>query len=483
MKLDHTFAKELTSLGSDVKPIRLLNSRLTTFNHKLANELGLPSKWQDEAHLFAAIYADNGALNGCSIAQKYGGHQFGHWNPDLGDGRGLLLAEVVDSKKQRWDLHLKGAGSTPYSRFADGRAVLRSTIREYLASEALHYLGIPSSRALCLITSDEPVYREKQERAAKLIRVCQSHIRFGHFEYFYHSKQPEKLQALFDYCFKYHFKTCVKEPSPYFSMLLKIVKDTALLVAKWQAFGFNHGVMNTDNMSIHGITFDYGPFAFLDDFDPTFVCNHSDPKGRYSFDSQPGIGLWNLNALAQAFTPYLDISEIKRALGFYEPTLLAEYSDLMNHKLGLDSHLSSVESNSRIINTWLDMLSVENKDYSYTFRQLCHFDMFGDNNDLRDSFINRERYDAWSKQYASALMEQKTKQSERQDTMRQHNPHIILRNYLAQQVIDQAEQGNFTMFHDFIGALQTPYEDTPAQQKFAAPAPDWGKKLEISCSS
>ena len=483
MKLDHSFAQELTALCSEVKPIKLINSRLVVFNHTLATEINLPTQWQDESTLFKALYADEGQLNHSSVAQKYGGHQFGHWNPELGDGRGLLLAEAIDEKKQRWDLHLKGAGPTPYSRFADGRAVLRSTIREYLASEALHYLGIPTSRALCLIDSDEPVYREKQERAAKMIRVCQSHLRFGHFEYFYHSQQPEKLQSLFDYCFKYHFTQCTEAESPYLAMLEKIVQDTAKLIAKWQAFGFNHGVMNTDNMSIHGITFDYGPYAFLDDFEPSFICNHSDPQGRYSFDSQPGIGLWNLNAFAQSFTPHLDIQQIKQALNSYEPTLLKEYSTLMHHKLGLLSSASNAQANSHIINTWLDMLAVEKKDYSLSFRQLCQFDVAGDNQRLRDQFINRDRFDEWAKHYILALTAQGVDPLQRQKNMSQHNPHIVLRNYLAQQVIDRAEEGDFEMFKQFITALKNPYEETEEFQKFSAPPPDWGKELEISCSS
>ena len=483
MKLEHSFAEELTALGSEVKAIKLIGSHLEIFNHDLATELNLPSEWQDEANLFKALYADDGVLNQCTMAQKYGGHQFGQWNFELGDGRGLLLAEAIDKQKKRWDLYLKGAGPTPYSRFADGRAVLRSSIREYLASEALHHLGIPTSRALCLIVSDEPVYREKQERAAKMIRVCQSHLRFGHFEYFYHSKHPQKLQNLFDYCFKYHFSECDKSTSPYLEMLEKIVHDTANLIAKWQAFGFNHGVMNTDNMSIHGITFDYGPYAFLDDFEPTFICNHSDPKGRYSFDSQPGIGLWNLNAFAQTFTPYLTIEQIKHALSSYEPTLLKEYSTLMHHKLGLFPSATNDKANAHIINTWLDLLAVEKKDYSATFRQLCQFDLLGNNLLLRDQFLNRERFDEWAKHYTLALTEQGIDQTRRQRQMREHNPHIVLRNYLAQLVIDRAEEGNFEMFHQFIDALKKPYEEIEEYQKFSVPPPNWGKKLEISCSS
>ena len=481
--LDNSYANELTALGSYVKPTSLKNARLVVVNQSLAEALDLPQKWQTESGLFHALFASGGKLNHSAMAQKYGGHQFGHWNPELGDGRGLLLAEVIDKHQNRWDLHLKGAGPTPYSRFADGRAVLRSSIRVYLASEALFHLGIPSSRALCLISSDEPVYREKQEKGAMLIRVAQSHVRFGHFEYFHYSKQPEKLQKLFDYCFKHHFKECLQHAFPYQAVFEKIVKDTASLVAKWQAFGFNHGVMNTDNMSIHGITFDYGPYAFLDDFEPNFICNHSDPQGRYSFDSQPGIGLWNLNALAQPFTPYLNAEQIKQALSLYEPSLISEYSALMRGKFGLFASSSKPEHHSNIINTWLDMLAAEKKDYTVCFRLLCEFDMHGKNIKLRDQFIHRERFDNWAKLYSSALIEQGVEQDIRHKKMAQNNPNIVLRNYLAQQVIEQAEKGDFSMFEQFIAALQKPYDDIYAYKKFSLPPPTWGKELQISCSS
>jgi uncharacterized protein YdiU (UPF0061 family) len=483
MILDHSFVTELNALGSNVKASALINARLVAFNTSLAANLNLDENWQDEANLFNALFAQQGPLNQDTIAQKYGGHQFGHWNPELGDGRGILLAEAIDGQQQRWDLHLKGAGPTPYSRFADGRAVLRSSIREYLASEALFYLGIPSSRALCLIASDEPVYREKQEKAAMLIRVCQSHLRFGHFEYFYHSQQPEKLQQLFDYCFKYHFTECAQTENPYWAMLSKIVTDTALLIAKWQAFGFNHGVMNTDNMSIHGITFDYGPYAFLDDFDPSFICNHSDPQGRYSFDSQPGMGLWNLNALAQAFSGHLDVEQIKQALNQYEPTLLAHYSALMGDKCGLIADTAYSSKNASVINSWLELLVTEKKDYTRCFRLLCDFDSQGSNDALRAQFIDRERFDLWAQDYQQLLHSQSVSQAQRQANMKQHNPKIILRNYLAQQVIDRAQEGNFEMFHEFLQALKSPFDDNPKHEKFAALPPNWGKELEISCSS
>jgi serine/tyrosine/threonine adenylyltransferase len=478
MILDHSYANELSDLGTQVKPQALKNARVVAINQSLLAQLNLP--WQTNSEWLNALFSIDSPLTQYTVAQKYGGHQFGHWNPDLGDGRGVLLSEVINSHGERYDLHLKGAGQTPYSRFADGRAVLRSTIREYLASEALFYLGIPSSRALCLLTSDEVVYREKSEKGAMLVRVCQSHLRFGHFEYFFHSQQHDKLQRLFDYSFKYHFNDFAGDSERYALMLEKIVKDTAVMIAKWQAYGFNHGVMNTDNMSIHGITFDFGPYAFLDDFDPTFICNHSDPQGRYSFDSQPGIGLWNLNALAMAFTPYLDRQKITEMLQLYEQQLLAEYAKIMRSKCGLRANHAD---NSAIINEWLDMLATEKKDYSIYFRRLCDFDPQLEDNSLRDSFIDRPRFDKWAQLLARSLVEQNWNKSVRSASMKQHNPNYVLRNYLAQQVIDQAENGDFSLFDQYLAALSTPFAENPVYEKFAAPPPDWGKTLEISCSS
>jgi uncharacterized protein YdiU (UPF0061 family) len=479
VKIDHSYAEELKDLGAHVKPVGLKNARMVLANSELIEQLQLPREWFEHQALLPLLFEDS-ELNQHSMAQKYGGHQFGGWNPELGDGRGLLLGEVVNTQGQRADLHLKGAGPTPFSRFADGRAVLRSTIREYLASEALHHLGIPSSRALCLIASDEPVYREKQEYAAMLIRTCQSHIRFGHFEYYHHSKQVDKLDKLFAYCFKYHFADCTKTASPHLAMLQKIVHDTASLIAKWQAFGFNHGVMNTDNMSIHGITFDFGPYAFLDDFDPGFVCNHSDHAGRYAFDQQPGIALWDLNALAHAFTPYVSIEQLTSVLAEFESILLSQYAKLMGKKLGLQG---ADTKNQATVNAWLDLLVQDKRDYSISFRLLCDFDMDGENEVLRDHFIDRNKFDIWAKDYRNLLIAQGRNQEERHLSMRQCNPNYILRNYQAQLAIDAAEQGDFSKLERFIEALRKPFSDMPEFSEYAKAPPQWGKHLEISCSS
>ena len=480
MNLDHSYATQLGDLGALTKPLSVANPQLIEVNHTLRETLQLPASWFTQSSIMSMLFGNTSSLTKHSFAQKYGGHQFGGWNPDLGDGRGLLLGEAKDQQGNPWDLHLKGAGPTPYSRFADGRAVLRSTLREYLASEALHHMGIPTSRALCLITSDEPVYREKQEKAAMMLRVSQSHIRFGHFEYFYHNGELDKLEKLFDYCFERHFSDCLQTESPHLAMLEKIVTDTATLIAKWQAFGFNHGVMNTDNMSIHGITFDFGPYAFLDDFDPKFVCNHSDNQGRYAFEQQPGIGLWNLNALAHAFTPYLSIEQIKSALSQYEPQLMAEFSQLMRQKLGL---YENNHTTAELVNRWLDLVSQDKRDYHISFRLLCDIDEQGAHPKLVDHFIQREAAQAWLTQYQQAIRAQGTDTQERQAQMRKVNPAYVLRNYQAQLAIDAAEQGDFTHFRMLLQVLQQPFESKPEYAEFAKPPPDWGKHMEISCSS
>jgi uncharacterized protein YdiU (UPF0061 family) len=480
VNLDYSYAHELSDLGSLVKPAGIKNPRLIHVNQPLRQALKLPSSWFGSQSLIKMLFEQQSPLNKWSMAQKYGGHQFGGWNPDLGDGRGLLLGETTDETGQRWDLHLKGAGPTPYSRFADGRAVLRSTLREYLASEALHHLGIPTSRALCLLTSEEPVYREKQEYAAMMIRACQSHIRFGHFEYFYYRNEHDKLQRLFDYCFKYHFSHVAQDQYPHLGMLKKIVSDTAELVAKWQAFGFNHGVMNTDNMSIHGITFDFGPYAFLDDFAPDFVCNQSDHQGRYAFEQQPSVALWNLNALAHAFSPYLTISQIKSALGEFEPQLLSHYYDLMYKKLGLP--LGGI-GNQDLINQWLNLLEKDKRDYHISFRLLCDVNELADNSAFINHFIDRDAATIWLKSYQAALLYQGKEPSIRQQQMKQCNPNYVLRNYLAQLAIDDCEQGDFGKFEELLNVLQQPFADLPQYAQYAKSPPNWGKHLKISCSS
>ena len=505
MQLFHHYASELSALCSPVQPFPVSRPRLAMVNDDLIKELGLNSDDFDNTKLLNALFSEDGALQKNSVAQKYGGHQFGQWNPQLGDGRGLLLGEVANEEGKLTDLHLKGAGPTPYSRHADGRAVLRSTIREYLASEALHALGIPSSRSLCLITSDEPVIREQRERGAMMIRTCPSHLRFGHFEYYFHTQQQEQLDALFAFAFKHHFQDCCvtntasgddTEQLCHALMLTKIVKNTAIMIAKWQAYGFNHGVMNTDNMSIHGITFDYGPYAFLDDFIPGYVCNRSDHSGRYAFDQQPSIGLWNLNALAHAFTPYLSIEDIKAILGQYEPTLVEHYQELMRIRLGLHLKVASAESSKlndeidTLVHEWMNILKDEKADYHLPFRIISERLLSIKNLDLStisDDFIDATRVRQWCVNYQEMLCEvMKTEDNtweQKREEMLAVNPKYVLRNHLAQEAIEAAEDDDFSICEALLEALKQPFHENPSLNRFAEAPTSESKGISLSCSS
>jgi uncharacterized protein YdiU (UPF0061 family) len=417
------------------------------------------------------------------LAMVYSGHQFGHYNPRLGDGRAMLLGEITHNA-QHFELQLKGAGATPYSRQGDGRAVLRSSIREFLCSEAMYGLGIPSTRALALIASKEPVYREQVETGAMVLRVSPSHIRFGSFEYFFYTQQHEALQVLADFVIDHHYPECRQTPQPYAAFLQTVVERTAKLMAHWQAVGFAHGVMNTDNMSILGETFDYGPFGFLDDYQPAFICNHSDYNGRYAFNQQPQIGLWNCNALAHALSPLVPIDTLREILQRYQPVIEQHYLQLMRNKLGLQTEQ---ESDNVLINQLLTLLQQSAVDYTIFFRQLCNFSTdnseLSTNNTLRDYFIDRNAFDAWSKQYAARLRTEGSDNTQRHACMQRVNPKYILRNYLAQQAIEKAQRDDFSMVNDLLQVLLTPFDEHPEFAHYANHPPDWGKHLEISCSS
>jgi uncharacterized protein YdiU (UPF0061 family) len=413
-------------------------------------------------------------------AMVYSGHQFGSYNPRLGDGRGLLLGEVRNAAGQYWDLHLKGAGQTPWSRMGDGRAVLRSSIREFLASEHLHALGIPTSRALCVTTSSTPVWREKQERAAMLLRLAPSHLRFGHFEYFYYTGRHDELRQLVDHALDCHFSDLLDQPQPAAALFRQVLERTAAMIGYWQAYGFCHGVMNTDNMSLLGITFDYGPYAFLDDYDPNYICNHSDEGGRYSFRNQLPIAQWNLAALAQALTPLVDIDFLRETLALYEPLQQAHYLDLTRRRLGL---CSAEDGDSDLIERLLQLLQQSAQDYSLFFRRLGDQAAEQALRQLREEFVDLAGFDAWSADYLARSARDSGAADQRSSRMHAVNPRYILRNYLAQQAIEAAEQGDFGPVRELHAVLSRPFEEQPGHERYAERPPQWGKHLEISCSS
>lgn len=431
------------------------------------------------------------------LAMKYTGHQFGHYNPDLGDGRGLLLAQVktaehVDingSNSRTWDLHLKGAGKTPYSRQGDGRAVLRSSIREYLCSAAMQGLGIPTTQALSVVVGSDAVMREQVEQAAMVVRVAESHVRFGHFEHFYYTQRLDDLKLMLDYTLTNHFPEALTAELPYLAFYKQVVTTTAELMAHWQAVGFVHGVMNTDNMSILGQTFDYGPFAFQDDFDPGYVCNHTDYSGRYAFNQQPQVGYWNLMALGRSLTPFIDIAALNETLKTYDDIFLAKLRQLMRTKLGLQQ---VQEGDGELIKNLLEILAGSSVDYTHFFRLLGDFDSSDAvvnsaegvvNTAIRDQFIDREAFDGWAVQYQQRLVLESSADEARKIRMNQTNPKYILRNYLAQQAIDQAADYDYSLVNELMAVLADPFSEHPQFEKFAVLPPEWGRKMVLSCSS
>lgn len=416
------------------------------------------------------------------LAMLYAGHQFGVYVPQLGDGRAILLGEAVNERGESWDLHLKGAGMTPFSRDGDGRAVLRSTIREYLCCAAMQGLGIPTTQALCIVGSEDKVYREQIETGAMLVRMAPTHVRFGTFEIFYYRKQHEQLKILADYVIDRHFPQQREAADKYARFFTEVVERTATLIAQWQAVGWAHGVMNTDNMSILGVTLDYGPFGFLDDYDAAFICNHSDHNGRYAFNQQPYIGLWNLSCLAQTLLPLAPKEALKEALDGYTPAFEAEFRTRMRLKLGLREERSGDDG---LIGEFLGMLQESHADYPRVFREIGRFDSTpgATNEPLRDYFLNRDRFETWAARYRERLQDEGSVDDERRERMNRVNPCYVLRNYLAQAAIEKAQNKDFTEIERLFDVLQDPYRERPGLDAYAASPPNWGKHVTVSCSS
>lgn len=481
---DNRFFQQLPFSYEEVEITPLQQSFMVAHSESAAKLINLPTQyWQYPE--FLEIFSGNSLpTNSHSIAQVYAGHQFGHYVPQLGDGRSIFIGQVATKKGPLVDVHLKGAGKTPYSRMGDGRAVLRSCIREFLASEAMAALNIPTTRALCITGSTEAVYRETVETGAIMTRLAESHIRFGNFEYWYHQNKMDELNQLADYCLHQHFPECLTMENPHLAMFTDIVKRTATLIAKWQAAGFAHGVMNTDNMSIVGLTIDYGPFGFLDEYNPRFICNHSDHQGRYAFDQQPSIGLWNLNALAVTFSQWLSAEEITTSLKHYEPTLVDKYVDLMREKLGLSHWL---DKDKNLLGEYLALLSNDNTDYTLAFRRLNLVKLDDPENnsckELLQLFKNKKMIVQWLSKYRNRLADNSFSYEKRLACQNASNPLYILRNYLAEKAIKQAEQGNYKEIETLQKVLSTPYSEQPKFKKYADIAPPWSKELEISCSS
>ena len=441
--------------------------RLVHANEKAARLIGLdPVFFRDPA--FVEIFSGHAKFPGGEpLAMVYSGHQFGQWAGQLGDGRALLIAQVRNNQGELWDVQLKGAGLTPYSRFADGRAVMRSTIREYLGSEAVAALNIPSSRALSIIATGDKVQREELEPGAILTRLARSHIRFGHFEHFHYAGNTDQVRLLTDHVIDEYFPEFVGDHAGWFG---EVVRRTAQLMAEWQAAGFAHGVMNTDNMSILGLTLDYGPYGFMDAYDPDFICNHSDDMGRYSFSNQPGIGLWNLRALGIALSSLIDGDTLMAMLNMYESHFVARYRERMRAKLGL---VRAEEGDDQLIGELLGLMIKAHADYTLTFRGLAA---------PNEHWLNL--FDPVRDQALEWLGRYRARRDGEPKAMNQVNPKYTLRNWVAEVAIRAVEdKGDAGPLDRILRLVQSPYDEHPGDEALSLPpAPEYCG-LSVSCSS
>lgn len=424
---------------------------------------------------------------GDTLAAVYSGHQFGVWAGQLGDGRAHLLAEVAGPQGS-WEIQLKGAGMTPYSRMGDGRAVLRSSIREYLASEAMHGLGIPTTRALALVSSPDPVVRETVETAAVVTRLAPSFVRFGSFEHWAAARDTERLRELLVYvATRYYPEQCVHVSGDLdvvqttLSVFAEITARTATLMADWQSVGFCHGVMNTDNMSILGLTLDYGPYGFMDAFNMGHICNHTDTQGRYAWNRQPSVGLWNLYRLAGAFHPLLpDADGLRAVLETYEGQFTRDFHAKMGRKIGLDDF--GGEEDEALLESLLQQMHSDRADFTLTFRSLSEA-ATGNPAGFKDLFIDRVTAEAWLARLTARQKRSGRPAVETAQQLNAVNPLYVLRNHLAEGAIKAAQMGDFQELDTLFNLLRSPFQAVSGAERYAALPPDWAHDIEVSCSS
>ena len=485
LRFENAYAELPSEFYQKKDPVPFESPHVVAFNENLADELGIDSG-EKQNPLLAEYLCGKKPLAGADpLAMYYAGWQFGVYNPHLGDGRALLLGQIIDESNRRWDLHLKGCGTTKFSRGFDGRATLRSSIREYLGSEALHHLGIPSTRALCVVGSTEKIDRETKEPAAMMLRVAETHVRFGSFEGFYHRGEPENVRTLADYVIACHYPEIPRQTEEGYGLFLSATAEkTASTIAKWQAFGFTHGVMNTDNMSVTGLTIDYGPYGFLETFDRDHVSNHSDHFGRYSYGNQPAIARWNLEKFTKCLDGIVGEEQALNVIETYNKAFSESYRELMLRKFGFEKEK---KESLRFIEKTLGMLAEFETDYHIFLRNISDVrrdGSLGENPWLLELSETSERWQQWFREYAGELRENSFSDSERKKRMDSANPKYILRNHIMETAIREAlEQGDYSEIEKVRRIFENPFSDQPGCESYAADSPEWAKNLIVSCLS
>jgi serine/tyrosine/threonine adenylyltransferase len=499
------------ALYSRVDPTRVVSPRLIAHAREVAALLGIAEAEVAAPH-FAQVFAGNALIEGMQpYAANYGGHQFGHWAGQLGDGRAITLGETINARNERWEIQLKGAGPTPYSRTADGRAVLRSSVREFLCSEAMHHLGVPTTRALCLLATGEKVVRDmfydgrpQAEPGAIVCRVAPSFIRFGNFELPAARGDVTLLKQLVDFTMTRDFpELCVATGEAHDEAAMEfhrsnwfanVCERTALLIAHWMRVGFVHGVMNSDNMSILGLTIDYGPYGWIDNFDLDWTPNTTDAENRrYRFGQQPQIAYWNLTRLANALLPlFASEAPLQAGLERYVQTFDASYRENIAAKLGF---AQCSEADVELMHGLYGLLQSAEVDMTLFFRALSGVNPTAPDVALfAHAFYDEGKrieaaphFTEWLDRYSRRVLTDTLAPTERMARMQRANPRYVLRNYLAQLAIDRAEQGDDTGIHELLEVLRRPYNDQPGRDAFCERRPDWARERAgcsmLSCSS
>jgi hypothetical protein len=479
------FASLPDAFHQRIMPTPLSHPTLVAFNGDVADQLGLDRTDAEGPGLVAALNGETLPPGTDPVAAIYAGHQFGVWVQQLGDGRAILLGEVVGRNHRRWEVQLKGAGPTRFSRMGDGRAVLRSCVREYLAGEAMHGLGIATTRALAIVGSDTPVYRETTERGAILARVAESHIRFGSFELFASREMDAEVRLLADYVIEHHYPHLLTLPAAqrYAEWFGEVVSRTARLMAAWTATGFVHGVMNTDNMSIVGATLDFGPYGWFDHYDRGYIPNHTDQAGRYAYDQQPRVGLWNCVRLAEALHSLVREADALAALEGYRTTFEREIDERLRAKLGLLQH---DQDDVALAADVLGILHDTRADYTRFFRALARYAPGADGHgfDTLAAEVHGEvRLGQWLVRYAERLQREGSRDDDRETRMLRVNPKFVLRNWIAQEAISDAERGEYGTIRVLQELLLTPFDEHAELERYAGGPPAGMAEVVVSCSS